>query len=343
MRAFHVALDIGDGGFLVAGFGEFKGVFEFALPVAVRRKREAFRHAARRVEAQQLFGHLAHARFDFGAGFGPGGPAHFVERGPTFAFAAKALHEVDSCYRKVELVAARVFEQHVIALGVALRDLFEADELAHAMLRVHHVIAGLEIELIGREGALACWRARGRAWRPIPGIQRGLPSRTARGARRGIRRRARFHRGSKRWRDRPHRYFSGSAAGDTPGGARRRDRYGRGASTRQTSRRGAQLHRWPERRRRCAFRLRAACGLHAPRPGDCRGRRARAGRGDRNSHRRRRSDPERPFRAGAVRGRRNAAHARRIHPIRAATPRPGRHRHAARSRNESSGVRRRLW
>ena len=35
---FHVALDLLDGGELVARLGEFEGVFEFALPVAVRAK-----------------------------------------------------------------------------------------------------------------------------------------------------------------------------------------------------------------------------------------------------------------------------------------------------------------
>ena len=38
LRAFHIALDIGDGGFLIARFAELEGVFELALPVAVGRK-----------------------------------------------------------------------------------------------------------------------------------------------------------------------------------------------------------------------------------------------------------------------------------------------------------------
>ena len=41
LRAFHVALDLLDGGELVARLGEFEGVFEFALPVAVGREDES--------------------------------------------------------------------------------------------------------------------------------------------------------------------------------------------------------------------------------------------------------------------------------------------------------------
>ena len=39
LRAFHVALDLVDGGELVRGRGELEGVFELALPVAVAESR----------------------------------------------------------------------------------------------------------------------------------------------------------------------------------------------------------------------------------------------------------------------------------------------------------------
>ena len=53
--------------------------------------------------------------------------------------------------RYVEFAAAGVFEQHVIALGLALVNGAQSDEAAHTMFRVHHVIARLEIEGLGGE------------------------------------------------------------------------------------------------------------------------------------------------------------------------------------------------
>ena len=50
MRRFHIALDLFGGGNLILGFGELEGIFEFALPVGVLRKRVAFRDAALGVE-----------------------------------------------------------------------------------------------------------------------------------------------------------------------------------------------------------------------------------------------------------------------------------------------------
>ena len=44
LRILHVALDLLDGGELVFRFGEFEGVFELALPVAVGGKTETFGH-----------------------------------------------------------------------------------------------------------------------------------------------------------------------------------------------------------------------------------------------------------------------------------------------------------
>src|SRR5258708_4114991 len=42
LGAFHVALDVADGGDLVGGFLEFKGILEFALEIAVGRKSKTF-------------------------------------------------------------------------------------------------------------------------------------------------------------------------------------------------------------------------------------------------------------------------------------------------------------
>ena len=80
-------------------------------------------------------------------------PPILSSAGLRFALAAKTLHQIHARERHVELVAARVFDQHVIAFGIALRDFANAEELADAVLHVDHVIAGFQIELIGGENS----------------------------------------------------------------------------------------------------------------------------------------------------------------------------------------------
>ena len=136
---------------LVLGLGEFEGVFEFALPVGIARKREALGHAALRVELQQLVRHVAHFGFDARLACGPRGAAQPVERRRRFARAAIFLHQVHARQRHVQLGVARVFEQHEVALLLALDDLAEAQKLPDAVRDVHHVIARLQIGQIRRE------------------------------------------------------------------------------------------------------------------------------------------------------------------------------------------------
>ena len=137
-------------------------------------KRESRGHAARGVKLEKLLRHVAHFAFDAGPGAVPRCPAHLVEDGFGFAFAAKPLHQIHARERHVELVAARVFEQHVIAFGVALSDFANAEELADAVFQMNHVIAGLEIELIGgesREVRLARFRGRLRRFEQVFGAE----------------------------------------------------------------------------------------------------------------------------------------------------------------------------
>ena len=152
-EGLHVGFDFVDGRELVAGGGVFEGVFEFALPVGVRGKGEAFGDLALGVELEELFGHVAHFGFDAGFGFGPGSAAEFVEGGFGVAGAAVLLDEVHAGERDVELVAAVVLEQHEVALLVALDDFAEAEELADAVLGMDHVVAGFEVADVGGERA----------------------------------------------------------------------------------------------------------------------------------------------------------------------------------------------
>ena len=70
----------------------------------------------------------------------------------AFAGAAIFLDQIQARERDVELGVARVFEQHEVALVVALRDLARAQESADAVRFVDHVIAGLQIRHVGGEG-----------------------------------------------------------------------------------------------------------------------------------------------------------------------------------------------
>ena len=61
----------------------------------------------------------------------------------AFTGAAIFLDQIQARQRHVELGIARIFEQHEIALVVALRDLPRAQEPADAVRFMHHVIARL--------------------------------------------------------------------------------------------------------------------------------------------------------------------------------------------------------
>ena len=149
LKAFHVALDLPGGGDLVARLGEFEGIFEFALPVAIRGKPKALRHLAGGVELEQLVRHVAHFGFDPRLGARPGDASHAVKRRLGVAPATPPLDQVHAGQGHVELGAAGIFEEHVVALGLALGDLAQAQVLSHSMLGVHHVIARLQIDQVG--------------------------------------------------------------------------------------------------------------------------------------------------------------------------------------------------
>ncbi len=149
-----------------------------------------FGHAALRVELQQLVGHVAHLGFDARFGAFPGHAAQAVQpRRRAFTRAAIFLDQIQARQRNVELGVARVFEQHEVALVVALRDLARAQESADAVRFMHHVIAGLQIRHVGGEGGQLRF-AWGRAWRPDPTNRKDLRSRRRRSALREKRRRA---------------------------------------------------------------------------------------------------------------------------------------------------------
>ena len=123
LLAFHVALDVGDGGDLVLGGSELESILKLALPIAVPGELKALGHFALGVELEQLVRHVAHLGLDAGLGAGPGGAAHAVQCGLALARSAEALHQVHARQRYVELGVGGIFQKHVVALGFALSDL----------------------------------------------------------------------------------------------------------------------------------------------------------------------------------------------------------------------------
>ncbi len=71
--------------------------------------------------------------------------------GAGFAGAAILLHQVHARQRHVQLRVARVFEQHEVALLLALHDLAQSQKLPDAVRDVDHEVARLQIRQVGRE------------------------------------------------------------------------------------------------------------------------------------------------------------------------------------------------
>src|ERR1700738_5269742 len=80
-RLLEIALYVGDGCELVGCLLEFESVFEFALPVAIGRKREARGGLAFGVEDEQLIGHVFEGFANAGLARGPGGASAALSRG----------------------------------------------------------------------------------------------------------------------------------------------------------------------------------------------------------------------------------------------------------------------
>ena len=78
----HVAFDVANRILLIDRQLPLERVLEFLLPVAVWTERVARNRLARRIELQQLFGHVAHRLLDARLGLFPRCPAQFVERRP---------------------------------------------------------------------------------------------------------------------------------------------------------------------------------------------------------------------------------------------------------------------
>ena len=150
-RRFHVALDVGDRGHLIGRQLVRKRVLEFLLPVRVGGKSMAAHRLSRRVELQQLLGHVAHGLLHARLGLLPGGAAKAIDWRPRRA--GVLLDEIEPLDRHEQLVLAGVAQFHELLRRLAHRDvqLLEPDERADAMIDMDHVVADFQIPQIRDE------------------------------------------------------------------------------------------------------------------------------------------------------------------------------------------------
>ena len=105
-RRFHVAPDVGDRNFLVAGELILERVVELTMPVRVRAEGVPRHRLARRVQLEQLLGHVPQGTTNPGLGLGPGGSAEPVQGG--FRGPGIFLQQVELLNRDEQLVLADV-------------------------------------------------------------------------------------------------------------------------------------------------------------------------------------------------------------------------------------------
>ena len=147
----HVLLDVADSRDLVRRLFEFESIFEFALKIAVRRKRKARGGFPLRVQLEklvrQVFQRFAHARL-----------ARVPRRAPELvelrmrAFEHPvALHQVHAFQGNVQPRILQIAQKHELAAMPVRLDLAKSFELPDAMVHVHHKIAGFELGKIAEK------------------------------------------------------------------------------------------------------------------------------------------------------------------------------------------------
>src|SRR5215210_3774540 len=107
--------------------------------------------AARRIELEQLLGHVAHRLLDARLRLLPRRPAKLVESGTRAA--GEFLNQVETLDRDEELVFAEVAEFHELLRLHAKLDSLQPDEHPDAVIDMHHEIADLQVAEVREKGA----------------------------------------------------------------------------------------------------------------------------------------------------------------------------------------------
>ena len=162
--AFHVVLDVVDGGQLVRRLDERERVLELALPRRVLGERVALGRLARGVQLDQLAGDLADRLARAALALGPVAAAHLVQRGLLATDVPGDLVELvgrhEQAVAGLAALARRELDHDVLAGGPlgagADRALHHLDVPADAVLLVHDEVAGRELQRV--DGLLAAAR-----------------------------------------------------------------------------------------------------------------------------------------------------------------------------------------
>src|SRR6266403_400044 len=151
LGAFHVALDVTDGGDLVGGFLEFERVFEFTLEIAVGGEGKTFGGLAFGVKSEKLVGHVFDGFARARLASVPDGAAEPVQRGMRTFENAVTLDEVHALEGNIEARIVGVLQEHEFAIVTAGFNLAKAFELADAVIHVDDVVSGFEFGKIAEE------------------------------------------------------------------------------------------------------------------------------------------------------------------------------------------------
>ncbi len=145
MGLLHIRLDLGDALQLIRRLLVGKIVLKVALPRGVGREGEARRRLARRIEPDQLIGHLHDLVLNAGFGALPLRAAQAVELGLFILHADVLLHAVELIRGDVERVRTLILDVQIVARLALHGHAHGAGVHADAVALMHHVVAHLQI------------------------------------------------------------------------------------------------------------------------------------------------------------------------------------------------------
>ncbi len=165
-RAFHVAFNVDNGFSLVVGFYIGETVFEFTLPLRIRRERKSHHHLTTGIQIEQVLGNLLHRFLHPLLGFAPALPAEMVEGGLAAVRAdvtGESIRLMDGDKQRVGIV---VLDGEKLPLVTLQLSLDQACKTPDAVVHMNHVIADQQIGIqrFGGLGGLLLTDSRLRAF-----------------------------------------------------------------------------------------------------------------------------------------------------------------------------------
>ena len=145
--AFHVTFDICDGGLLVIGFDVGKTIFQFFLPLRIRREGIAFHNLTARIQIQQIFGDSLHSFFDTRLRLAPSLSAEMIERRLAAIRADVTRESVRLMHGDKERVGVVILNGKILPFVTVQLSLSQTREASDAVIHMHHIIADQQIRI----------------------------------------------------------------------------------------------------------------------------------------------------------------------------------------------------